>query len=457
VGITVPVAGPQRTSVRIETHGCKLNAADSQALARRFLEAGYVLVHDDGRPDVYVLNTCTVTHVADRKARHALAAARRRYPGALIVAAGCLAERVQQEVEGLPAVDLVVPNRTRDSLVALVGERLGGTPAPRPFAGRGCVQEYLLGRTRAHLKIQEGCDLVCTYCIVPRVRGRQCSVAEKALVEEVARLAGDGCREVVLTGTRPGSYGFDVANGGLAALLRRLLSETDVQRVRVSSLQPLEITDELLGLWTGAGTGRLCPHFHLPLQSGSDAVLSRMRRRYTQAQFVDAVGRVRQAVPGASITTDLIAGFPGETGEDHRATLAVMGCVRFAGAHVFPYSRRPGTAAAHLAGHLRPETKAGRAAELRGLAARHAEAHRRRFVGAVRQVLWEGRTGETGLTDNYLRVRRMDGRRSRVPGTTTAGNDVIEDVELVALDGDVLVGRPLGSPEAVPDRAPMSP
>ena len=449
----MPAGAAGRKSVHIETHGCKLNAADSQALARRFLEAGYVLATGDARPDVYVLNTCTVTHVADRKARHALAAARRRHPEALIVAAGCLPERALQEVEALAAVDLAVPNSARDDLVPLVGGRLGGPPEPQGACSHCRAGEYLLGRSRAHLKIQEGCDQACAYCIVPRVRGRQWSVPGTALVEEMTRLVGDGCREVVLTGTRPGSYGSDLEGCDLSGLVMRLLSESDVRRLRVSSLQPPEIADDLLDLWSGVGKGRLCPHFHLPMQSGSDAVLSRMRRRYTRSEFAAAVRRIRQAVPDASITTDLLTGFPGETDEDHRDTLTAVESIRFADAHVFPYSRRPGTAAARLDGQVRPETKAARAADIRNLAARHAKAHRQRFIGTIRQVLWEGPAAETGLTDNYLRVRSTDGQRGRSRRIEPSAGGVIDDVKLIALDGDVLVGRSAAS-EAVDDAAP---
>ncbi len=451
---TVARAGASgRKSVRIETHGCKLNAADGQALARRFLEAGYVLATGDAQPDVYVLNTCTVTHVADRKARHALAAARRRHPETLIVVAGCLPERALQEMKALAAVDLAVPNSARDDLVALVGGRVGGIPEPQGACPHRRAAEYLLGRSRAHLKIQEGCDQACAYCIVPRVRGRQWSVPGAVLVEEMTRLVGDGCSEVVLTGTRPGSYGSDLEVCDLCGLLVRLLAESDVRRLRVSSLQPPEITDDLLGLWSGAGKGRLCPHFHVPMQSGSDAVLSRMGRRYTGSEFAAVVRRIRQAVPDASITTDLLTGFPGETDEDHRDTLTAVESIRFADTHVFPYSRRPGTAAAGLDGQVRPETKAARAAEIRHLAARHAKAHRQRFVGTIRQVLWEGPATETGLTDNYLRVRRTAGRRGRPRRIEPSSIGVIEDVELIALNGDVLMGRTAVS-EAVTDAAP---
>ena len=433
-------AGMEPVSVRIETHGCKLNAADSQTLARRFLGAGYRLAANS-TPDVYVLNSCTVTHVADRKARHALASARRRYPGALVVAAGCLSERLPDDVGALRAVDLVVPVSRRDRLVEIVSERLGNRAPRRGSAAGVGAQRYLLGRTRADVKIQEGCDQACAYCVVPGVRGPARSVPVAAVVTEVARLVRDGCSEAILTGTRPGSYGQDLGTN-LGELLRAILGETDVPRLRVSSLQPPEIGAELLGLWTGAGRGRLCPHFHMPLQSGSDAVLTSMRRRYTVTKFAETAERVRQVVPDVAITTDLIAGFPDESESDHRASMETMEQVRFAAAHVFPYSRRPDTFADSRDGHLPPATKARRAAELRELAARHAGEYRRRFVGTVRPVLWEGAGGETGLTDNYLRVRREDDALDLGMDGKADGDGVLEEVELVALEGAVLVGRP---------------
>jgi threonylcarbamoyladenosine tRNA methylthiotransferase MtaB len=432
--------------VRIETHGCKLNAADSQQLAREFSAAGFMLVGPDlldgtgkdSAPDVFVLNSCTVTSVADRKARQSLSAARRRFPDALIVATGCYAERDIDAVNAVDAVDIALGNRNKPEIVKAVVDQLGVAfiPQERPTSLVHGSQMALPGRTRASVKIQEGCDQVCAYCIVPKVRGRERSVSVGEIVGQVQQLVLEGCSEVVLTGTQLGTYGFDLESASLPSLLRTVVGETDVQRIRVSSLQPLEISDELLAVWADVGD-RLCPHFHISLQSGSDAVLGRMRRRYTAAQFVDAVARVREAVPGCSVTTDVICGFPGETDEDHDATLATIENVRFADAHVFPYSVRPGTSAAHASDHVGSRGKSDRAAEVRALTETHALEFKEHSVGQVRPVLWEGASATSGLTDNYLRVRTASQERQ-----TTTPNQCGERplrkaglIELVRLTG----------------------
>jgi threonylcarbamoyladenosine tRNA methylthiotransferase MtaB len=436
--------------VLIETHGCKLNLADSQQLARELMGAGFEVAAPSESPDVYVLNSCTVTHNADHKARQALATARRKHPGALVVAAGCYVERAESAVAALAGVDLAVNNRAKDALVSRVVERLGSAFATRSqdsFAAvavtSGIVRQGpLLWRTRAAVKIQEGCDQVCAYCIVPKVRGRERSIPEKEIVAQVNQLAEAGCPEIVLTGTQLGSYGTDLDQGvtSLIQLVRRILIETPVQRLRISSLQPLEVRDELLALWSGVGKGRLCPHFHLPLQSGSDSILKQMRRRYDSASFEATVARVRAAVPGCSVTTDVIAGFPGETELDHRSTVSLMNRVRFADAHVFPYSRRPGTSAYHFGGLVDSKVRSERAAELRALASEHGAEHRGRFVGTVRPVVWERGSRHYGLTDNYLRVRMAEVSRKEAAGLAS---NLAEDVLLAAVDGEVLVGVPV--------------
>ena len=269
---------------------------------------------------------------------------------------------------------------------------------------------------RTPFEIQEGCDQVCAYCIVPKVRGRERSVPPGELVRMVGERVAEGRREVVLTRSRrryaaghvrPRAAGLRAGRPGTARAGRRVLEETEVARLRVSSLQPQEIGPDLLALWADE---RLCPHFHIPLQSGSGPVLRRMRRRYTPEQYIDAVDRVRTAVPDVAVTADVIVGFPGETEDDFRATASLCEEVGFAAIHVFPYSTRPGTTAAHFEDAVDPSTKAGRLRELTSIAIDGAAAFRRRFLGATRPVLWEGRAGDaedgawTGLTDNYLRV-----------------------------------------------------
>ncbi len=394
-------------TVYIETQGCKLNQADSQALASCFLQAGYILVDEPAQADVHVVNTCTVTHVADRKARHALRVARRRNPRALVVATGCYAQRAPQQLAQFPGIDLVIGNEQKDALVERVTAVLGleqatlSTDAPQnPRAGAGM-------RTRAMVKIQEGCDQVCAYCIVPRVRGRERSVHPDVLVKQVQGLVAEGYREVVLTGTQLGSYGHEIPGASLASLLRRLLEETAAPRFRVSSLQPQELGPELLEVWSDP---RMCPHFHLPLQSGSVAVLNAMRRRYTPQQYVEAVETIHRVIPQGAITADVIVGFPGETEEQFQETYKLCQDTQFAGLHVFPFSVRAGTTAAYMTPQVPETVKRQRMELMLALATAQAYQFRTRLLGTTRQVLWETSRPAaeapvwSGLTDNYVPV-----------------------------------------------------
>ena len=418
--------------VRLETHGCKLNQADTQALARQFARAGYSVVPEGASAEIYVLNTCTVTHVADRKARQAIRAARRRDPAAFIVATGCYAQRAADDLRAMPEIDLVVGNADKRSLVPLVSAEYKVPPSACAVGEDEALAPALKLRARAMIKIQEGCDQVCAYCIVPKVRGRERSVPVAELLTTANAYAALGCREIVLTGTQLGSYGFDLEGESLTTLLRALLDGTDVPRIRVSSLQPRDISDGLLALW--AADSRLCPHFHVPLQSGSDAVLARMRRRYDSAEFLAAVRRIRRAVEGVAITADAIAGFPGETHDDFRRTVEVCEEAELASVHVFPYSPRPGTSAAHYDAHLDPKTKAERARALSETSAALSRRFRERLIGETRPVLWEraepdpdGGFQASGLTDNYMRTRA----RTDAPPVNR-----ITPVELTGLDGD---------------------
>ncbi len=411
------MASTPEKRVSILTHGCKLNQSDSDALARGFQDAGYSIVGPSEQADVYVVNTCTVTHVADRKARRALRSARRRDPSALVVATGCYAQRAPAALADMPEVDLVAGNRDKDRLVELVrqagsgpvpGSRDAiGQAAPAPSIVRRGNQARRGARCRAMVKIQEGCDQVCAYCIVPTVRGRERSIPPGHILKTVRRRVGEGFKEVVLTGTQLGTYGFDIPGTSLGDMLDMLLRESGVDRLRVSSLQPQELTRGLLELWRDR---RLCPHFHMPLQSGSDRVLKRMRRRYTAREYADAVERVRSAAPDASITADVIVGFPGEDEDDFRQSMSLVKEVGFADLHVFPYSPRPGTSAAYMGPRVDAPTVGRRMSEMLALARVQADDFRTAALGSVRPVLWErsslreGRPMLVGLTDNYLRV-----------------------------------------------------
>ena len=400
----LPEGVPGQRTVAIHTHGCKLNQADSQTLARKFHEAGYLVVHPSAAADVVVLNSCTVTATADSKARQFLRAARRRNPDAVVVATGCYAQRAPAELEDLPVVSLVIGNTGKRSLLESVQESMPPTDAPSAPMPEDLRKAA--GRTRAMVKIQEGCDQVCAYCIVPKVRGRERSIPPEEIVAEINRHSAEGIREAVLTGTQLGTYGFDLDGMTLVRLLERILTETEVERLRVSSLQAHEITQQLLWLWRD---DRLMPHFHIPLQSGCDATLRAMRRRYDTSQFASAAESVRRLYPEAGVTTDIIVGFPGESTTDFAESIVFAEDMRFSDIHAFPYSPRPGTTAVYMGEHVPEEDKRARMGEMLALSADSRLGFRQSQLGALRSVLWEkvsGNTGTwTGLTDNYLRVR----------------------------------------------------
>ena len=412
----------------IETQGCKLNQADSEVLTRRFVEAGYTEAGGRDEADVRVINSCTVTHTADKKARQATRAALRSNGSSLVVLTGCFAERAPEDAANLGENLLVVSNRDKDILVQQVVDSGLGLAAPkRP----SIPQPLLYQRPRAMVKIQEGCDQVCAYCIVPKVRGRERSIPPHVILEQVRRRVEEGRKEVVLTGTQLGTYGFDLEPGtDLTSLVRSLLDCSGVERLRVSSLQPQEITPALLSLWKDP---RLCPHFHLPLQSGSDAVLKRMRRRYTTGQYAESVRMIRDSVDNVSITADVIVGFPGEGDTEFSQTLDLAERLELASIHAFPYSTRPGTTAAYLKPKVDEVVKKGRMASILELSRKLERAFKEKSLGSVRPVLWEraalglGGPVLTGLTDNYLRV--------------SAGADWdmvgrITPARLLSLDGD---------------------
>jgi threonylcarbamoyladenosine tRNA methylthiotransferase MtaB len=389
------------TRVTLDTLGCKLNQAETESLARQLAAAGYELVDSVEEADVYILNTCTVTHIADRKARNLLRQAHRRNSHIRLIAIGCYAERSHQELARIEGVDLVLGNdqkaRVLDRLQAL------GCFSSSSSASQS---RYGYGRNRSFLKIQDGCDNFCSYCIVPLVRHRVESVPVEKVISEIGNRVSDGVREVVLTGTEIGAYHSHGVN--LTGLLKRVLAETGVTRLRLSSLQPQEIATELLELWKDH---RLCPHFHLSLQSGSDSVLQRMKRRYTSADYQRAVASIRKAVPDAAITTDVISGFPGETEAEFEESYDFCRQTGFARIHVFPYSRRPGTEAAEMPNQVGDKVKRERVQKMLTLAEESARSFRQRFLGSTMPVLWEQKSGGvwSGYTANYIKVYARSG------------------------------------------------
>lgn len=394
---------PAEPTVAVLTLGCKLNQADSEAIARRLAGAGVRVVDRPARgAHAFVINTCSVTHVADRKARRLVRLARRLSPGAEVILTGCYAETAG--VAESAGADAVVGNADKQS----IADRLLPQLQQRGDPAGGCATPVRGGlRTRAFVKIQEGCNELCAFCIVPYTRGREQSVPVEQVVREAQARESEGVIEVVLTGTQLGNYGRDLgwSDSGPRALLEALLDCTSLPRIRLSSLQAQNISPELVRLWPASG-GRLCPHFHLPLQSGSDDVLSRMRRRYTVQQYMRAAELIRESIPDVAITTDVIAGFPGETEQNFEATYRLCEEIGFAAIHAFPYSRRPNTPASLMKEHLPPEVRRRRLERLLELGERSSRAYRERFLGSTLDVLWEDRRGGQwqGLTGNYIRV-----------------------------------------------------
>ncbi len=384
--------------VALDSLGCKLNQAEIELLAHELAAAGYRLVSPSDKADIYILNTCTVTHIADRKSRHMLRMFHRRNPGARLVAVGCYAERSPRELEMIEGVDLVLDNVDKWNLIPLL-EASGRTG--QPTAGDS-VQIYgNTRRTRAFIKVQDGCRKSCAYCIVPLVRSREESVPAAQVVNQVRERISAGHKEVVLTGTEIGTYNRDGID--LRGLLERILAETAIIRLRLSSVQPPEITSGLIGLWRDP---RLCPHFHLSLQSGSDAVLGRMGRRYNTDGYRRAVSLIRESVPDVAVTTDVIVGFPSETDAEFQESLDFCWRMRFGRIHVFPYSPRLGTEAANMRQTVSAGVKRQRSQQMLALAGESVSDYIKRFLGRTAEVLWEKRSGGiwSGLTGNYIKV-----------------------------------------------------
>lgn len=372
------------------TYGCKVNQYDSQAIEERLISLGFARREEEDGADVIIVNTCTVTDAAFKEARKKVRQLANRNPGAPIIVTGCAADSNAEDFKQVQGVT-VFKNEDKWAIADFLAQRVA---EPRPLA----ISRFR-GHTRAFLKVQDGCDLCCSFCIIPQVRGANRSRSLEDAVEEARRLVDNGYREIVLTGVHLGSFGKDrVKHGELPALVRRMLDIPGLARVRLSSIEANEISDELLDL-VREDPRRVCPQLHLPLQSGDDEVLRAMRRRYNVAQFARAVDRLRDRVPEAAVTTDIIVGFPTETEEQFQNTLEFCRRVQFARVHVFPYSRRQGTDAARLP-DLSAEVKKDRVHRLEQVAWETACAFYARFVGREVDVLVE-RDG-TGYTERYL-------------------------------------------------------
>jgi len=395
--------------VYLDTTGCRLNQSEIETLARQFRQAGHTVVMGPDEAELVVVNTCAVTREAARSSRNMIRRANRANATAQIVATGCYAHLSPDVVGALPGVSQVVNNLDKDRLVPLLfqggerGEPFEREPVEREVAGGA------LGRTRAFIKAQDGCNNRCTFCVTTIARGPGRSRATAEIVAEIQALAEAGYREAVLTGVHLGSYGHDRGEkDGLQALVAAILTDTDMPRLRLSSLELWDVSPAFFALWSNP---RLCRHLHLPLQSGCDATLRRMARRTSQATFRTLVREARSQIPELALSTDIIAGFPGETDAEFETSLAFVREMEFMKLHVFRYSPRAGTAAARFNDQVPEEVKKERSARLLALSDEGARRFAEAFVGRTLPVLWEQVAGATeagfvnsGLTGNYLRV-----------------------------------------------------
>jgi threonylcarbamoyladenosine tRNA methylthiotransferase MtaB len=440
--------------IYLDQIGCRLNYSEMEGLARRLTAAGHSVVDEPGQAQVVIFNSCAVTVGAVRDSRKRVGALHRAAPAARIALTGCFATLDPSAAAAMPGVALVADNSQKELLPvllepwsaefedtrslarlapdanpfdfpAVVGEPSGAQASPMHASEPGEIEQARTPalqsaalRTRAFVKVQDGCNNRCTFCIVTSLRGDSRSRPLDAVVEEIGQHARQGIQEAVLTGVHLGAYGRDLPSsqtGNLKQLVTAILTHTDIARLRLSSLEPWELSDGFFELWA-RWPGRLCPHLHLPLQAGTDRQLRAMARRCTVDSYRQLLMEARAAIPDLTVTTDLIAGFPGESEADFAQGLAFVQDCRFAHAHVFPYSAREGTAAARFSDQVSPTVRKQRVQHLQAAVAATGREERLRFVGTMRPVLWEGRgkpvAGSglarwTGLTDNYLRVQAL--------------------------------------------------
>ena len=390
------------------TLGCKVNQHDSQAIREALAGRGWAEVPPSEAADLYIVNTCCVTAQSGRKSRRWLRRLARKHPEAVLVAAGCGVDADAEAFREIPGVRCVVGNAEKPRLADIAAAALGQPSGEAALPSAWPSISSFAGHTRAFVKVEDGCNAFCSYCIVPYVRGRVRSRPPDQVVAEVRRLVDAGYLEVVLTGIHLGAYGLETGGKwALVPLLQRLVAVPGLRRLRLSSIEPGEVADELVRL--AAGPSVLCPHFHIPLQSGDDDVLRAMNRHYTTSEFLARVDAIRERIDDAAVTSDVIVGFPGETDEQFRHTVAAVRRAAFGRLHVFTYSDREGTAASRMGGKVSRHVIDGRRHEVLAVAAELAAAYHRRFLGrSVEPLVEASRDRRTGLlcgyTERYVRA-----------------------------------------------------
>ncbi|CUY01111.1 RNA modification protein [Staphylococcus epidermidis] len=402
------------STVAFHTLGCKVNHYETEAIWQLFKDANYERVEFETNADVFVINTCTVTNTGDKKSRQIIRRAIRQNPDAVVCVTGCYAQTSSAEIMEIPGVDIVVGTQDRHKLLDYIqqfqDERL-------PINGVGNIMKnrtyeelevpYFTDRTRASLKIQEGCNNFCTFCIIPWARGLMRSRDPEKVVEQATQLVNSGYKEIVLTGIHTGGYGQDLKNYNLAQLLRDLDTIEGLERIRISSIEASQLTDEVIDVI--GNSNKVVRHLHIPLQSGSDDVLKRMRRKYTMAHFSERLTKLHQALPDLAVTSDVIVGFPGESEDEFQETYDFIVNHHFSELHVFPYSPRIGTPAARMDNQIDEETKNVRVHKLISLSNQLAKEYASKFEDEVLEVIPEEMGEEphtlVGYADNYMKVK----------------------------------------------------
>lgn len=433
-------------SVALHNLGCKVNSYEMDVMQQRLQDRGYKIVPFDAAADIYIINTCTVTNIADRKSRQMIHRARRYNPDAVVVAVGCYVQTAAGEALEDGTVDIAVGNNRKKDIVSIIEEYLKTREQPRvekiDINNTREYEEMQLTRTaehtRAYIKIQDGCNQFCSYCIIPYARGRVRSRAEEDILQEVRGIVAAGYREIVLTGIHISSYGLDRGGPELLQLIRKLHEIDGLKRIRLGSLEPRIVTEQF-ARQLSALPG-LCPHFHLSLQSGSDAVLGRMNRHYTAGEYFQTTEILRNCFRDPAITTDVIVGFPGETEEEFRETEAFVRKVNFYEMHIFKYSRRQGTRAAMMEGQLTEAEKGRRSAVLAQAEEEMSRSYRAGWLNRETGVLFEekkqvaGGTYWIGHTPQYVKVAMEAGENADLSGQIVRGTPVgflTEDILLL--------------------------
>lgn len=441
-------------SIALHNLGCKVNGYEMDVMQQILQEKGYKIVPFDEKADIYIVNTCTVTNIADQKSRQMLHRARKKNPEAVVVAVGCYVQTGEEKIEEDLSVDLVIGNNRKkdvaEILEAYLMERKKGTlpESDRTLRSRTVIdihhtkeyEEMKLsgtgGHTRAYVKIQDGCNQFCSYCIIPYARGRVRSRKEEDILEEVKGLVRSGYQEVVLTGIHISSYGVDRGSAELLQLLAKLDEIDGLKRIRLGSLEPGIITEEFARKL--AAFSSVCPHFHLSLQSGCDETLRRMNRHYTTGEYLEKVEILRKYFDRPAITTDVIVGFPGETEAEFAATEAFLEKVHFYEMHIFKYSKRQGTRAAEMEAQVASRVKNERSGRLMQLERRMSREYRKAFAGEKEEVLYEeakilnGEVYQIGHTVRYIKIgRKAQGEFKNRILAETMTEDFLDDMMLV--------------------------